>query len=173
MARRGCFIALEFGSYGTDALFDVLLQEHADWNTENGLEPDHPSSRAMREHFCPDDVCWRELVLVKSRQVLAQALTQARSPLVPDVPTFAEAGVPDYRVSTWFSLMAPAGIGQAELQKLSDSLVQVLADPEIMRALGERGVDVMPMPSARMKAYMAEEYALWGKVIQEAGIPRQ
>lgn len=80
MARRGCFIALEFGSYGTDALFDVLLQEHADWNTENGLEPDHPSSRAMREHFCPDDVCWRELVLVKSRQVLAQALTGLTAP---------------------------------------------------------------------------------------------
>src|SRR5690554_503721 len=75
MARRGCFVALEFGSYGTDALFDVLLQEHTDWGAGDGLEPDHPSSRAMREHFCPDDAYWRELVLIKSRQVIAQALS--------------------------------------------------------------------------------------------------
>lgn len=74
MEQRGCFVTLEFGSYGIDSLFDVLLQEHHDWNLNGPLAIDHPASAAMREHFCPSDVYWRELVLVKARQVLHQAL---------------------------------------------------------------------------------------------------
>ncbi|VFR89529.1 Tricarboxylate transport protein TctC [plant metagenome] len=96
-----------------------------------------------------------------------------RSPLLPDVPTFAQAGVPDYQVSTWFSLMAPAGMDAADVKLLSDKLVEVLADPGIVKALGERGVQTMPLPSADMKAYLVKEHALWGKVIKDAGIPPQ
>ncbi|CAM4229865.1 Tricarboxylate transport protein TctC [Bordetella tumbae] len=111
---------------------------------------------------------------IRGGRVLPLAISQkTRSALLPDVPTFAEAGVPGYEVSTWFSLMAPAGVDADVLQRLSDTLVQVLADPEIVKALGDRGVDAMPLPSAAMKAYMAQEYALWGKVIKEAGITPQ
>lgn len=74
MAQRGCFVTLEFGTYGTDSLFDVVLQEHYDWAAEGALTLDHPASSAMREHFCPGDIYWRELVLIKARQVIAQAL---------------------------------------------------------------------------------------------------
>lgn len=74
MAQRGCFVTLEFGTYGTDSLFDVLLQEQHDWYTEGPLPLDHPASAAMREHFCPGDIYWRELVLIKARQVVSQAL---------------------------------------------------------------------------------------------------
>lgn len=74
MEQRGCFVTLEFGTYGTDSLFDVLLQEHHDWANEGLLTIDHPSTVAMREHFCPSDAYWRELVLVKARQVIQQAL---------------------------------------------------------------------------------------------------
>lgn len=75
MEQRGCFVTLEFGSYGTDSLFDVLLQEHHDWSNGGPLTIDHPASAAMREHFCPGDAYWRELVLIKARQVIHQALT--------------------------------------------------------------------------------------------------
>ncbi|MCW8955737.1 MAG: M14 family metallopeptidase [Gammaproteobacteria bacterium] len=73
MERRGCFVTLEFGSYSTEALFNVILQDHRCWKS-GGQQAISRSAEAMREHFCPQDVYWRELVLVKSRQVIQQAV---------------------------------------------------------------------------------------------------
>ncbi len=73
MAERGCFVTLEFGSYSTDALFDVVLQDHRSWKSGDA-QAKVKAGRAMRAHFCPQDGYWRELVLVKSRQVIQQAL---------------------------------------------------------------------------------------------------
>jgi predicted deacylase len=73
MAERGCFVTLEFGSYSTEALFEVVLQDHRSWKQ---AEPQAivNAATAMQAHFCPQDSYWRELVLVKSRQVIQQAL---------------------------------------------------------------------------------------------------
>lgn len=73
MAERGCFVTLEFGSYNTEALFEVVLQDHRCWKTGDA-QMISKTAGAMREHFCPQDHYWRELVLVKSRQVIQQAL---------------------------------------------------------------------------------------------------
>lgn len=111
---------------------------------------------------------------IRGGKVHPLAISQkTRSPLAPDVPTFAEAGVPEYVASTWFVLMAPAGMKAEDVQLLSGKLTQVLADPSIVKALNDRGVDTMPLPSQEMARYMRDEYALWGKVIKEAGIPQQ
>ncbi len=74
MQQQGCFITLEFGSYPTDALFEVILQDHRSWKSGDAIAKQH-SGKAMLEHFCPADIYWRELILVKSRQVIQQAIT--------------------------------------------------------------------------------------------------
>lgn len=73
MSKRGCFVTLEFGSYQTQALFDAIIENHRCWKTGD-QEAIYKSSLVMQEHFCPQDNYWRELVLVKSRQVIQQAL---------------------------------------------------------------------------------------------------
>ncbi len=74
MNKRSCYITLEFGSFSTDQLFEVLLCDHQLWAQAdtNGARLAH--SKRMRQHFCPDDEAWQEMVLFRARQVIAQAL---------------------------------------------------------------------------------------------------
>jgi Protein of unknown function (DUF2817) len=74
MNGRSCHVALEFGTYPTDQLFEVLLRDHQLW-----AQPDKPTERLehsqhMRQHFCPNDEAWKAMVLFRARQVIFQAL---------------------------------------------------------------------------------------------------
>ena len=71
MGSSSCFVTLEFGTYATDALFDVLLEEHRQWASG---DRDSACVAAMRDHFCPDDSQWRTQVLARAAQVIQQAL---------------------------------------------------------------------------------------------------
>ena len=75
MDDDSCYVTLEFGSYGTQALFDVLLDDHRLWMQATISDVERQiQAKAMTRHFCPEDVIWRELVLFRSRQVIAQAM---------------------------------------------------------------------------------------------------
>lgn len=73
MDERSCYTTLEFGTYTTQELFAVLLQDHLAWQL-NDAEAKAASVLAMQQHFCPPDPAWRELVLFRGRQVLGQAM---------------------------------------------------------------------------------------------------
>jgi len=73
MRNSGCFVTLEFGTYPTEALFNTILADHCAWKSGN-KEMIASSAESMRRHFCPEDPYWRELVLVKGRQVIQQAM---------------------------------------------------------------------------------------------------
>ena len=73
MGADSCFVTLEFGTYDTAALFDVLLADHWQATTLAGY-----GSEQLREHFCPADNSWREAVIFRGRQVFLQALTGVR-----------------------------------------------------------------------------------------------
>ncbi|NOS89834.1 MAG: DUF2817 domain-containing protein [Methylococcaceae bacterium] len=74
MNPRSCYITLEFGSYPTEQLFEVLLRDHQLWAADHNAAARKAHSQLMRQHFCPDDQSWRELVLFRARQVIGQAL---------------------------------------------------------------------------------------------------
>ncbi len=74
MDKDSCYITLEFGTYSTDRLFEVLLKDHQIWAQTGNEAARIEHSRAMRQHFCPDDQAWRELVLFRAGQVIDQAL---------------------------------------------------------------------------------------------------
>lgn len=73
MAEHGCYVTLEFGTYRTRDLFDAVLQDHRSWKSGDPRAI-RSSAAAMKAHFCPADVYWRELVLIKARQVIQQAI---------------------------------------------------------------------------------------------------
>ena len=77
MNQRSCYITLEFGTYATHELFEVLLQDHLLWSKKtDGVneEAKREHRKLMRHHFCPDDKAWQEMVLFRARQVIRQAL---------------------------------------------------------------------------------------------------
>ena len=71
MAEKGCYLTLEFGTYGTKALFEVLINDHALWmpSVEAKAHELEQQRSAMLEHFCPDQRLWQQAVLFKSWQV--------------------------------------------------------------------------------------------------------
>ncbi|MDP2901518.1 MAG: DUF2817 domain-containing protein [Methylovulum sp.] len=74
MNQRSCYITLEFGTYPTHELFEVLLQDHLLWSQADNEEAKRGHRNLMRHHFCPDDKAWQEMVLFRARQVILQAL---------------------------------------------------------------------------------------------------
>jgi hypothetical protein len=79
MGEDSCYITLEFGSYSTERLFEVILQDHLLWAqpATEALRIEH--GEQMRRHFCPQDPAWRELVLFRARQVIRQAIEGIRT----------------------------------------------------------------------------------------------
>ncbi|MGZ5009268.1 MAG: DUF2817 domain-containing protein [Methylobacter sp.] len=74
MNQHSCYVTLEFGTFSTDQLFEILLRDHQLWAVPDNREARLEHSKIMRRHFCPDDRAWREMVLFRARQVIAQGL---------------------------------------------------------------------------------------------------
>lgn len=74
MNQNSCYITLEFGTFSTNQLFEVLLRDHQLWAEPHNEQARLQHRRVMRHHFCPDDRAWKEMVLFRARQVIAQAL---------------------------------------------------------------------------------------------------
>jgi tripartite-type tricarboxylate transporter receptor subunit TctC len=96
-----------------------------------------------------------------------------RSPEQPDVPTAAEAGVPNFNVTSWNALYAPAGTPQPIIDKLNAALREVLADPDLKKRALDLGIDAKGSTPAEIDALMRSDIAKWTKVIEEAHIPKQ
>jgi tripartite-type tricarboxylate transporter receptor subunit TctC len=93
-----------------------------------------------------------------------------RSPVVPDVPAIAEAGVPDFEVVTWYGVMAPAGTPAPIIAKLNTAIVATLQHPPVVEALSLQGANPLPSTPAKFAELVRSEVARYGKVIREAGI---
>lgn len=74
MNPQSCYITLEFGTFSTDQLFETLLRDHQLWAQADKHLERIAHSRLMRQHFCPEDTAWQEMVLFRGRQVIVQAL---------------------------------------------------------------------------------------------------
>jgi tripartite-type tricarboxylate transporter receptor subunit TctC len=108
---------------------------------------------------------------VKSGKVHALAVSSAkRSPALPEVPTFAEAGVPDFVVDSWVGLLAPAGLPPAIATRLNTELNAVLADADAREKLRTLGIEATPGSAAQFRDEMARDLARYGPVVKAAGI---
>ena len=96
-----------------------------------------------------------------------------RQPLLPDVPTFQESGVPDFEVNSWYGVCAPAGVPAALLDKINADIHEVLRVPEVEKRLTELGMPPAPTTRDEFDKFMRAEIAKWAQVIKDAGIPKQ
>ncbi|MGZ9038392.1 MAG: tripartite tricarboxylate transporter substrate binding protein [Burkholderiales bacterium] len=108
------------------------------------------------------------LAAVKSGRVRALGVTSARrNKQLPEVPTFAEAGVPGYDVTGWYGICTQSKVPQPILTKLNADLHKVLAGP-LKPRLEEQGIDVTPSTPEQFEAHVKSEIAKWTKVVTAA-----
>jgi len=93
-----------------------------------------------------------------------------RSPILPDLPTIAEAGVPGYVASDWWGILAPAGTPQPIVDKLHAALEEVLNSADTQKFLNQQGATPVHMSSADFGKYIVSEIAKWGPVVKKAGM---
>ena len=93
-----------------------------------------------------------------------------RSPLMPDVPTIAEAGLPNYQFETWFMAFAPAGTPKPVVDRLNSALNEALNSPAVLARMTKEGFDPIPSSSGQARARLEKELPQWGKLIRERGI---
>lgn len=93
-----------------------------------------------------------------------------RNPILPDVPSIAEAGVPDYETVNWFGLVVPAGTPASIIERLSREVAAVQDLPEVRKQLDGDGATVLRMTPAQFGAYMVADMEKWGRVVKGSGI---
>jgi tripartite-type tricarboxylate transporter receptor subunit TctC len=96
--------------------------------------------------------------------------SKQRLPAEPDVPTFIEAGLPDYDAGNWIGFAVPAGTPKAIIEKLHDEIAKVQDLPEVQKQMEARGATVEKMSIAEFGAFIDSELAKWGRVVREAKI---
>jgi len=95
---------------------------------------------------------------------------EKRSPILPDLPTIAEAGVPGYVATNWWGIVAPAGTPQPIVDKLHGTLEDVLGSADAQKFLDQQGATPLPMSAADFGAFIASEIDKWGPVVKKAGM---
>src|SRR5260221_3672232 len=109
---------------------------------------------------------------MKSGKLRALGTTGAqRSATMPDVPPLPEPGYPGYEATNWYAFVAPAKTSKDVVARLNREIVKTLNDPETHDAIFKQGEEPTPSTPEELAKHMAREYATWGRVIKEAGIP--
>jgi tripartite-type tricarboxylate transporter receptor subunit TctC len=111
---------------------------------------------------------------VQGGSVRALAVTSAKRMMVlPDTPTFAEAGVNDFQVLNVSGLVAPAGLPPGVIAKLHDATLKALANPKVKEGFAKLGVDVVGSSPEQFAAFIKQDLDLWARVIKEANVKRR
>lgn len=114
------------------------------------------------------------LTAIKAGKVRALAVTAAiRSPQLPNVPTFAESGVPGYEVVTWTGVCAPAGTPRDVIVKIQENMAKALEMPETKRLLAEQGMDAVSSSPEKLAVLIKTEVEKFTKLVKDAGIPQE
>jgi tripartite-type tricarboxylate transporter receptor subunit TctC len=117
------------------------------------------------------DLITTTLPMLQSGKVKALAVTsRTRSALLPDVPTVAEAGVPDYEVSAWFGVFAPAGTPPAAVTRLNAELTSIVQSPEMQKRLRDMGAEPETGTPESYARYVRDEAQKWSAVVRQAGL---
>jgi tripartite-type tricarboxylate transporter receptor subunit TctC len=96
--------------------------------------------------------------------------SKQRLPAEPDVPTFIEAGLPEYVAGNWIGFAVPAGTPKAIIEKLHDEIIKIQELPEVQKQMEARGATVDKMGIEEFGAFMDSELAKWSRVVKAAKI---
>ena len=108
---------------------------------------------------------------IRSGKLKAIAIgAEARAPALPQVPTFSEAGLPDYIMRSWQGIVAPAGTPKVIIERLSIEIAKMLAMPDVKEELLRQGMDPFVSTPDQMAALMVAEVTKYARIIRDANI---
>lgn len=107
----------------------------------------------------------------KLRAIAVGAPKRAES--APDVPTTAEAGMPDLQTENWYGMVAPAGLPKDVLTKLNKAAVEAMRDADVKAKLASQGVTLIGDSPDEFRSFLDSEIKKWAKVIKDAGVPTE
>ena len=111
---------------------------------------------------------------LKGGKVRALGLTgKTRNAAVPDIPTIAEQGYPNFDISLWFGVWAPAGTPAAIVKKVNTDINQAMQDPEVKNAYETKGIKATPMSPQEFGKFVRDEMAKYQKIAKDANIEPQ
>ena len=107
---------------------------------------------------------------VRAGKLRALAVTgPARSPVLPQLPTVAEAALPGYNITSWFGLYAPSGTSPQIIERLNREANKALATVPIRRRLTDQGIELAGGTPGQFAEFMRTELVKWGKIVRESG----
>ena len=110
------------------------------------------------------------MTAIEAAKIKTVAISSAtRFARLPDIPTFAESGLPGFESTGWFGIVAPAGTPPDVVAKLNAAFVTVLKDPEVIERIRALGAEPIPMSSADFAAFIRAKIDKWLKVTKAAG----
>jgi tripartite-type tricarboxylate transporter receptor subunit TctC len=113
------------------------------------------------------------LGFVKDGRLRGIATTGSKpDPVLPELPTIAQSGVPGFEMPLWFGLSVPKGTPRPVIDKLSAALTKTLAMPDVKEALAKQGFTPMEMSPAEFGKFYVAEVAKWAKVVNTLGLSR-
>ena len=95
---------------------------------------------------------------------------EKRTPALPDVPTFTQAGVPNFDVRLWYGLLAPAATPKDVVERVNSVITGIINTPELKEALAKQGMDALLMSPAQFGALMRTDFDRYAKIIKTANI---
>ena len=108
---------------------------------------------------------------VRSGRIKALGVSSLkRSPLAPDLPTVAEAGVPGFEYTTWYGMLVPAGAPQFIVNRLQADVANIITTPQLRERFAVQGLDIYGTSPAEFGTYLNTEIAKWDKVVRMAGV---
>src|SRR5262247_2280378 len=112
--------------------------------------------------------------LVNERRLTALGLSsRRRAEVMPNVVPLAEQGFPDYDVSLWFGMWAPAGTPPSIVQKLNAQVASALKNPEVVEQFGKLGISPLPMRPDEFARFVRSEMSIYQRIVKQAQIPQQ
>jgi len=105
-------------------------------------------------------------------RILATTL-QERSPLMPDVPSFPEAGQAKFPIGPWFALVGPAGLSRELVARMNKEMVAVLAKPSVKELMLKQGFVAKSSTPEALAAYLKDQNAIWKSALKTAGVEPQ
>jgi tripartite-type tricarboxylate transporter receptor subunit TctC len=96
--------------------------------------------------------------------------SERRAPQLPDVPTFIEAGMPEYLMDYWYCLVAPAATAKEIQARLNGAARDVMRMPEVAASLDKSGLLPLVMTTEEFTAYVRKENERWAAVVKAAGL---
>lgn len=168
--------ALNYSSSGTGTITHLAS---AMMSTQTGIQTQHIPYKGSapglvdlasgQTQFMIDTIN-TVLPYVRDNRLRGLAVTSVkRSPLLPDLPTLAEAGISGFEAAAWQGIVVPTGTPNEIVQKLNAEVNKALAHPDIRSRLAAQGADILGGTPAEYAAYLRSEMPRWAKAVKDSG----